>query len=297
MAKSLGQIHTVSKTLQNTAAGDLGLLDLSGELASQLQRRVHMMSTFKVCGFDIAVSSTGDSTVSGELRYFAPTKGRVEALKKAWEAAKDMFKLNGIEYWNNLNYDFRPIMRDPTVYDLDNVEGTDFVNQASLESVGGVPGPLTLITPPAGYKSVFATYNENILPQSLTPTFSTGFNVIESGTAGDLVLNEGEILSSRVPIASEELESIPFQVSTDTSNNDASPAWQWRPDPALYLAVLTGQVEIFINMSSNPNTDLDISVMVAGWKGVMGSHRRTKSMKKNTSKRKTHGSKRRHSKR
>lgn len=274
MAKSLGQIHTVSKTLINTDAGDLGIIDLPGELSSQLQRRVRMMSAFKVCGIDIGISGSGDSTVSGAIRYFAPTKGRVEALKKAWEATRDMLKLNGVEYWNNINYDFRPIMRDPTVYDLDGIDGGDFLNQASLETVAGVPGPLCLITPPAGYKSVFATYNEGIDPQvSGTPTFSTGFNVIEAGTAGDMVLNEGEYLSSLIPLASEQLESIPFQLSIDTLNNESSATFQWRPDPALYLSVLTGQLEIFIEMTSNPLTDLDVSVMVAGWKGILGGHK------------------------
>jgi len=273
MAKSLGQIHTVDFDLQNAAAGDLALLDLPGQLSQQLQHRVRMMSVFKVVGIDIAITGSGTATVSGLLRYFAPTKGRVEALKKAWEATRDMMKLNGIEYWNNINYDFRPMLRDPSVITLG---GTPF-NQASLESVGGVPGALTLITPPLGYKSVFATYNEGIQPaQTAAVAFSTGFNVIEAGTAGDMVLNEGEFINSWVPEAQEELESIPFQVSIDTLNDEASTTFMWRPDPALYLAVLTGQIEMFIELSSDSNVDLTCNVMVAGWKGILGNSKKSK---------------------
>lgn len=296
MAKELGQIHNVRYELQNMAAGDLGIIDLPGQLSKQLQHRVRMLNNFKVVGIDMAITGSGQSTVAGTIRYFSPTKGRVEAILKAWEACKDMLKLNGVEYWNNLNYDFRPIMRDPAVYTLNGALGSLFLNQASLESVGGVPGALTLITPPAGYKSVFATYNEGIQPaQTAVVQFSTGFNTIETGTAGDMVLNEGEYLQSWVPDASEELEVIPFQLSIDTVNDESSATFQWRPDPALYLSVLTGQMEVFCDISSEPLVDLDMTIMVAGWTSIHSKKKSRRHSKKGG--KRGHGRKRQATKR
>lgn len=282
MAKTLGQIHTVDYQLQNVAAGDRGILDLSGQLSKSLQHRVHAMSSFKVVGIDMAILGSA-GTISGQLKYFAPTKGRVEALKQAWEACKDMLRLNGVKYWNNINYDFRPIFSNPANYLIGNAEGTDFFNQASLESVGGVPGPLCLVDGPAGYKTVFDTYNEGIQPaQTAVVDFSTGFNVIEAGTAGDMVLNEGEYLNSWLPQAEESPEVIPFSLSVDYVDEIAS-TWNWRPDPALYLAVLTGQIEIECEAASSAAgglMDLSVSIMVSGWKSILSSGKRKKSMKK-----------------
>lgn len=271
MAKSLGMIHTVDTRLNNATTGDLYLIDLPGQLSKQLQHRVRLMQNFKVCGIDIGIVGSGTATVAGEIRYFAPTKGRVQALREAWDACKTMFKLSGIKYWNNMNYDFRPVFRDPTLYQ----NGGDFLNQASLESVAGTPGPLCLVEPPSGYQAVFATYNFGIQPaQTAAVDFSSGFHTIEAGTAGDMVLNEGEFINSWVPEAQELPEKIPFQVSMDTSNDEASTTFMWRPDPALYLSVLTGQLEVDVTISSDANVDLNCSVMVAGWKPLRSSKRR-----------------------
>lgn len=292
MPKSLGQIHTVDFYLNNASSTDRGVLDLPGQLSKQLQHRVRMMNVTKVCGIDLALKGSGEATITGEFLYFSPTKGRVEALRKAWQACKDMLRLNGVEYWNNLNYDFRPIFEDPAGLLLNGALGSQFLNQASLETVGGVPGPLCLVNPPVGYKSVFATYNEGVQPaQTAAVDFSSGFNVIEAGTAGDMVLNEGEYINSWVAEANETPESIPFQISLDTANNEASPTFQWRPDPALYLAVLTGQMVVQINQSSESNADLLCSVMVAGWK-PLGEHDSKKRHKKSST---SHGRRRRKS--
>ncbi len=278
MAKSLGMIHTVDTTFNNAAAGDLFLMDLPGQLSKQLQHRIRLLSNFKVCGIDIGIVGSGAATVSGEIRYFAPTKGRVEALKEAWTACKTMFKLSGVKYWNNINYDFRPIFRDPTLYQ----NGGDFLNQASLESVGGVPGALCLVQPAAGYQAVFATYNAGIQPaQTAAIDFTSGFHTIEAGTAGDMVINEGEYINSWVAQAQELPEKIPFQLSMDTANNEASTTFMWRPDPALYLSVLTGQLEVDIQLSSEPLVDLNMSVMVSGWKSLHDRRKSTKKMSGN----------------
>ncbi len=292
MAKELGQIHVVDYSLSNAASGDLGLIDLPGKLSQQLQHRCRMMSIYKVVGIDIAIVGSGTAAVSGKLSYYAPTKGRVEALKKAWIAMKDMFKLKGIDYWNNLNYDFRPPFSFPGAFLLNGAQGSDFLNQASLESVGGVPGALCLTGGAAGYNSIFDTYNDGIQPsQTAAVDFSSGFNVIEAGTAGDMVINEGEYIESWVPNAETDPESIPFQLSMDTLGDTSSGTFQWRPDPALYLAVLTGQIVIDIALSSESLVDLRLSVMVVGWKSIMGEHRPRRRRSKKGGKK--HGRRRR----
>jgi len=291
MAKSLGLIHTVDYQLSNANTNDRGLIDLPGQLSSQLQHKVRMMSSFKVTGIDIAMDGNVDASIAGRILYFAPTKGRVEALKYAWQACKTMFKTKGVKYWNNLNYDFRPVFEDPANILMTGATGTDFLNQASLELVGGVEQPLCLVGPPAGVSAVFATYNANIEPdQAGAPDFSQGYTTI-AGTTGDMVINEGRYLISLVPEASQEPEEIPFQLSYDGAGEEASATFLWRPDPVLYLSVLTGQLLVVIDDSSDAGADLNMSVHVAGWKSIMGSRRRRKT----SSKRKTHGRKR-HSK-
>ena len=153
--------------------------------------------------------------------------------------------------------------------------GSDFGNQASLELVGGVSGALCLANGPAGFKTIFDTYNENISPGlPAAPTFSDGFRVIDGATTGDMVLNEERYLVSRVPTADPNPEVIPFQLSLDTGDDIASPTFQWRPDPALYLSVLTGQFRVYVELSSETNIDCDITFHVAGWKSILGSKKR-----------------------
>ncbi len=290
MAKQLGQIHTVAYKLSNVAVGDRGLIDLPGQLSKQLQHRVRMMSTFKVTGIDCTVVGGSPGAISASLQYFAPTQGRVAALKEAWEACKTVFEAQGVRYWNNLNYDFRPPMKAPSLYNLTGALGSDFLNQASIEQVAGVNEPLCLVTPPAGAKGVFAAYNESIEPlQAAAPNFTSGFATLGPTTAGDMVLNEGVYLQSRVPIAQEETEEIPLQVSFDSVADEASLTYMWRPDPALYLSVLCGQFEFKVDESSEPNLDIDLVFHVAGWKSIFHNDRK----KRRSSKRKSHGRKRR----
>lgn len=291
MAKQLGQIHTVGYKLTNVGVGDLGLIDLPGQLSKQLQHRVRMMSTFKITGIDCAIVSGSPAAVSASLRYFAPTQGRVAALKEAWEACKMIFDAQGVRYWNNLNYDFRTPISAPSIFNLTGALGSSFLNQASIEQIAGVNEPLCLVTPPAGAKGVFAAYNESVGPLAgpAAPTFSSGFATLGPTTAGDMVLNEGVYLESRVPIAQEDMEEIPLQLSFDSVSDEASTTFMWRPDPALYLSVLTGQFIFKVDESSQAAVDIDLNFHVAGWKSIYHNDR----MKRRSSKGKKHGRKRR----
>ncbi len=78
-------------------------------------------------------------------------------------------------------------------------------------------------------------------------------------------------------VADDEFEEIPFQLAIDTSSsqgNTTTPIFQWRPDPALYLAVLAGQFEVTVEntiIEGSGTLDLLISYTVAGWKSIMGN--------------------------
>ena len=115
--KSLGQIHTVNFDVTNIDAnGKTYLLDTAGELSGQLNHMVRHGNYFKVVGIDMTVTefggTLGGGSISGELRYFAPTRGRCEAFKSAFASVRAGAKLQGFRLTDNANYDFRiPIVQ------------------------------------------------------------------------------------------------------------------------------------------------------------------------------------------
>jgi len=316
MPKSLGQIHTVN---YNFDPSDVSLtansylhIDLPGQLTDQLQHMVRMMSTFKVVGIDMDFSPTTNNSrvvasMSGRIQYFAPTKGRCEALKMAYNAVRRMMKLSGVKPSNAGSYDFRPIIRDPSVYQ----NAADIVNQAAIEDTGLAS---CLANGPAGNHNIFGLYNQGVLPREAlgaTTFFEAGFDtgLRNDLTSADWTLNEKvTLMSPLVPLASEEYEEIPFALSWSGAGYAAGPPvvvtevannvdLQWRPDPALYLSVLTGQLSIIIDEAEvtkdgEPEplgAELSVAVHVAGWKSILGSrHKKRGSSKKG----KKHGRKR-----
>lgn len=310
MAKSLGQIHTVSHEFDNLtyslAADNKLLIDLPGELTRQLQHMVRMMQSFKVVGIDMSygpiVNASGiTASMSGQIQYYAPTKGRVEALKMSYKAVRRMMKLSGVDPKDAITYDFRPIIQDPA----DFVNGGDIANQATIEDNGLAS---CLSNGPAGSSNIFDIYNSGIQPHQVVgavASFPIGFDIgLRTNVPSEnWVLNQKVLLSSQTePLASVELETIPFELSTTAADANVSLATsndlQWRPDPALYLSILTGQLIIHIEESAAEDsagapamnsTQLDISVHVAGWKSILGSgkKRRRKSRGSHGRKRKT----------
>lgn len=283
MPKSLGMIHTVNYALGDTGAIGLApaqkyLIDLPGQLTNQLQRMVRACTYVKVVGIDMALAPiTGAAilepyTLSGNITYYAPTRGRCEALKNAYQAVRAAMKVQGIKPWANRQYDFRVPMGVTANY----VNGADFLNCATFDGTNC----LTLDESAAAVNDeVFTVYNKSIGPQqTTTPTFATGFGLPgQTVSPTDFVLNEGEFYEgSLVHTAELEKEFIPFQVSygMDTGAKTASSVeFEWRPDPALYLAVLTGQLEVTIETLGAPLADyrLQTAVHIAGWKSVLGS--------------------------
>ena len=315
MAKSLGQIHTVSQTFDNLdyslAPGNEILIDLPGQLTEQLQHMVRMMSNFKVVGIDMTYGPITNSgpiscSISGNVKYYAPTKGRVEACKAAYTSVRRMMKMQGIVPSHNSSYDFRPLIADPASF----VNGDDIPNQATIED----NGLATCLANGPGSSNIFGVYNQGILPRQTVGTntfFEDGFDtgLRSNADSADFVLNEKVTISALSdPIASEELEEIPFDLSYTSSDlatgqTSNTVVLNWRPDPALYLSVLTGQLIVSIDESSAldedgddamDSTEIEVAVHVAGWKSFLGNRDKRRHSKKGG---KSHGRKRRHTKR
>ncbi len=313
MPKSLGQIHTVSHEFANIdyslASGSQLLIDLPGQLTLQLQHMVRMMSSFKVVGIDMTIGpilggSALTASMSGQVQYYAPTKGRVEALKMAYTTVRKMMNMSGVKPHNAINYDFRPIIQDPADFENE----ADIFNVASIEDNGLAS---CLANGPALSSNIFGIYNQGIQPRHTlgvnqwNPEEGFSIGLRSNVASADWTLNEGVYLQAiSAPTADETLESIPFELSyspPDTvggiNMNANAVEFEWRPDPALYLSVLTGQLVIDIESFTAVNDEgvadpdeaqLDVSVHVAGWKSILGSNR-----KRRRSRKKSHGRKRR----
>jgi len=313
MPKNLGQIHTVNYTLTGGTSIGAGLnrwiIDLPGQLTSQLNHMVRMGTIVKVVGIDATLTDpatgTGGASVTGTLRYYAPTRGRCLAYKDAYKAVRRAMKIKGIDPTNNINYDFRCILQPPASY----INGGAMANIASIQydytNQNWVP--LCIDNNP-GFQTVFDTWNTGLEPrqgQVGAPDFSTGYDVqlggesfrttgVSTGAAvpvnPDYVLQEGMLLQSSKDFASDEYEEIPFTLGNSDGTSIALEL-EWRPDPALYLSVLTGQFDVLVTEFKDADVgafyEMDFAFHVAGWKSIMGSGRR------HSKKGKKHGKKRR----
>lgn len=291
MAKGLGQIHTCNFDLNPIDAnGEKFILDCAGVLSNQLNHMVRHGNYFKVVGIDAIVSDfdgarTAGGQITGELRYYAPTRGRCEAFKTAFRVVREGAKNQGINLRQNANYDFRVPITPLSNYE----NGSSFKNNATIDGTNAV----ALYDAGNAGRSLYDVYNTNIEPSQagLTPTFTQGYGLPGTGGVGtDFVLNEGAIFDpSMSNVASTAMESIPFQLSFTPGSTDIVAQFNWRPDPALYLAVMTGQFELYIDEQDRDDsaTDLriEIAIHIAGWKSIMGSpdrkRRRSSRKKKN----------------
>jgi hypothetical protein len=201
----------------------------------------------------------------------------------------EAMKGQGVSMRDNKFYDFRVPLRDSANYAN---TGTVFTNGATFN------GADELAMNKAAPNGVFQVHNESVQPIQTSATFSDGFALY--GSAGNSwVLNPGtQGFEGNHMIADTEFEEIPFQVTLDQSASQTSSStltWQWRPDPALYLAILAGQLELEILDTQINGTGgqvaLAVAYSVAGWKSIMGNpdkkrrSRRTRSNAKTAVKR------------
>lgn len=284
MAKELGQIHTVNfynVIDPSTPESLICNYDVSGELSSQLSRMVRQGNFFKLVGLDMnlsAVGTLGGGQLTGFIRYFSPTRGRCQAYRSAFAAMRNAMKLQGINMTENPAYDFRVGFNGDGI----TTNGATILTQASLD------GNNVLNLVDRDNPSVFGVHNEGVTATiSDVPTgdlFGAGFNTMGvQTTATDFVLNDGALWTGSEDTADEEWENIPFMMSWTPDTTDIATQFQFRPDPALYLAIMTGQLQVYIeeiNLDGGASElELTSAVHIAGWKSIMGDpdkkHRRS----------------------
>lgn len=276
-AKELGQIHTVNDiyNLGSVPSGTIARrYDLAGGLSDKLQRMVRQGNFFKLVGIDIAISpdvqgGSNGGTVSGYFRYYSPTKGRCAAFRHAFKAMADQMKMQGVPMRANANYDFRVALTDSAT------ASPSLINQASLDGTNG----LALNAAVAG-ASVFGVYNKSVLPNLTTvpagDLFDEGFDTLlqTGGAKTDFVLNDGTLFSGNEHTADLSYERIPFQISYDP-NGATTTVFEWRPDPALYVSIMTGNLEMVVEDITLSGTAtqlrMDVSLYISGWKSIMGN--------------------------
>jgi len=279
-SKELGQIHTINKTfdflaIQETATPfTLGDVDAPAELTEQLQRLVRAGNFFKTVGIDISLGIDHDlnqaASVRGFIRYYAPTRGRCQAFRGAFKAMAEAMQMQGISMRDNEMYDFKaPINTD----DISN-----FRNLATLDGTNGLALNNTS-NPGAGIFQVHNTSVKPVYEGSTADLYSEGFDTVlaSGGARTDFVLQESIAYTGSEDIANLDYETIPFALAFGDSDESTTLSFQWRPDPALYLAVLCGQYQIVIedlNAQSSialEELSLNVAVMISGWKSVMGN--------------------------
>lgn len=313
MAKSLGQIHTThfNYEVPETAigAGDAFLCDGSAELSKQFNRNIRMMSIYKLVGADLvvqlpdqaALGPTTSAVVKGRLRYFQPTKGRCNALRDAYQQFRTMAKAQGVDPSKNKLFDFRVIPRPLTEYpaNVPPFSDQEIFNTSTFDGTN----PLVMRGGGAGH-TVFTSYNEGIRPRDgsvVAGDFASGLDTWQSGTQTDFVLNEGTIQSGNPLYADEEMEQIPFELAFDiVAGQYRADTLQWRPDPALYIGILGGFVEVILDEVAAEGTgpidgvEMDVSLHWAGWKSIVRepkSRRMTSSRKHSSPGKKNHSKK------
>lgn len=297
-------IHTVDFNMETATTADKGvsnafLCDLSQELSTQLQRNIRQGNYFKLVGIDATISapenvplvSGTEGFVKGRFRWFLPTQGRCEAYRTAFKQMMAQMKNQGINVTENKQYDFRVLPRDINNYGYNPV----FLPLKNLATLDGQT-VLALTANTTTGTEIFDTHNESINTKNTgVPAFSPGLTtqlgLIQTPT--DFVLNEGNIYSGNHLIADTTLEETQFTMAYSVENGEMnSQPLQWRPDPALFVAIMCGHVEVVLDEIEADGGDeafkgieLDFSFHVAGWKSIMGAHKESRS--KSTSRKST----------
>lgn len=292
MPKELGQIHTVNKSLEFLTSSEIttpfvvGDVDIPAELTEQLQRMVRAGQYFKTVGIDMSLDLNSNlqesAVVSGFIRYYAPTRGRCEAFRGAFKAMADQMSIQGISMRDNKLYDFKaPINPD---------SAATFRNQATLDGTNG----LALNNASNAGSGIFQVHNASVRPvYEGSNVFDEGFDTLlaAGGAKTDFVLNDVAPFTGNEHIASLDYETIPFQLALSTTADErATATFQWRPDPALYQAVLCGQYQfVFTDLQTDSGIlppkilNLNVSIMVSGWKSIMGNPQTKKTSRKRMS--------------
>jgi hypothetical protein len=141
--------------------------------------------------------------------------------------------------------------------------------------------------------SVFGVYNKSVLPNLTTvpavDLFDEGFDTLlqAGGAKTDFVLNDGTLFSGNEHTADLSYERIPFQISYDPAGATTT-VFEWRPDPALYVSIMTGNLEMVVEDITLSGTAtqlrMDVSLYISGWKSIMGNPGKKKTSRRSRKK-------------
>lgn len=287
MAKSLGMIHTVNvvSPLNSEDQGQLRPVDLSLGLTSQLSRNIRQGQYFKLVGIDANIQALEDGTdtpeggsVTGRLLYFAPTRGRCMAYRNAFRAVSSAMKDQGINRKADSMYDFRVAMRPNDSYEPAGIY--TFPNQATLDGEEG----LVMIDGSSQIYNIFQVHNSNVSPQQTVQPTPIPFGTY--GNTTDFTLNDTALYRGTADFATLTPEEIPFTIAWDNDSEEYSLLFQWRPDPALYLSIMCGLIDVqFDNIEILGDTDvlnIQWAFHISGWKSIMGNPDKKKRSKRTT---------------
>ena len=205
------------------------------------------------------------------------------AWKAGFDAVKRAMKIQGISTARNNQYDFRVPLKSRIFY---NNLG-DFVNVACM--LNGSDDELVLghaANGVIGYSnnaSLFDVHNQSIVPSAdATTDFQSGFGLMfnqEDGSRADYVSNEATFWNGQKNSASLEMEEIHFQLAYDA--DESTLTYQFRPDPALYIAVMCGLFEFeLLETTGDAIKKLNFDFHIAGWKSLLSKPKRRTTRRK-----------------
>lgn len=291
--KGLGMIHTVNvaTAITSETQGQLRPVDLSANLTSQLSRNIRQGQYYKLVGidanieaFEFGTETPDGGSITGVLQYFAPTRGRCMAYRNAFKAVSSAMKDQGINKKADTMYDFRVAMRPDDAYFLPGV-GYTFPNHATLDGRDG----LVLMDEDSLETNILKVHNSNVTPSQTVQASPIPFGTY--GNTTDFTLNDVALYRGNPDFAAQTPESIPFVVAWDNDSEEYAMMFQWRPDPALYISVMAGLIDVkFDNIEILGDTEqltIQWAFHIAGWKSIMGSP----DKKRKPSKRKSSGRK------
>lgn len=205
------------------------------------------------------------------------------AYRNAFRAVSSAMKDQGINRKVDEMYDFRVSMKPNSVYSpLGNYL---FPNHATLDGTDG----LVLMDETKLDHNILKVHNSNVSPAQTIMATPIPFGTY--GNTTDFSLNDQALYRGTPDFAAQTPEEIPFVVAWDNDTEEYALMFQWRPDPALYISVMAGLVDVRFDqveiLGTTETLTIDWAFHIAGWKSIMGNP----DTKRKSSKRKSSGRK------
>lgn len=204
------------------------------------------------------------------------------AYRNAYKATMAVMRDQGINHRADDMYDFRVAFSEEAA-----LFTPAFPNVATLNG----SDELVLVGGTNPQQNIFTVHNSNVAPVSSVQTQPIPFGTY--GNTSDFRLNEVQPFSGNPDAAHLTPEYIPFTAAYDNDAEEYVVQLDWRPDPALYLAVMCGLFRVQID-SGELNDDnflrMNFALHFAGWKSIMGNPDKKKAKRSSrgkSSKRKT----------